>query len=77
MMEKEHQIKTHSHLLLCHNSISFTPFLPKLHCIQFTEYSFKKPPHFFQKESVTTRHSSSKSVTHLTGSQKEEPGWWE
>ena len=69
MMEKEHQNKTHSHLLGIVSQLNeFHPMLPKTspHA-QFTEYIFRNPPHFFQKESIPTQYSSSRSVTHLTG----------
>ena len=48
---------------------------PKLQHIEFTQYIGRNATHFFQKEAVTTQYSSSKSVTHLTGLHKEEPGW--
>ena len=55
--------------------MSFAPFLPKSLPHTIHRVGFRNPPHFFQKESVTTQYSSSKSVTHLTGLQKEESGW--
>ena len=36
--------------------------LPNLHHIHFTGHMFRNSPHFFQKESITTQYSSSKSV---------------
>ena len=71
-MEKEHNNKTHSHLLGIVSQLSHHSF-PNLHHIYNSQSILL---HFFQKELVTTRYSSSKkSVTHLTGLKKEEPGW--
>ena len=67
--------QTHSQLLGIVSQLNEFCTIPSQIFTTYTEYIFRNPPHFFQKESVITQYSSSKSVTHLTGLQKEEPGW--
>ena len=69
MMEKEHQNKTCSHLLGIVSELNEFHTIPSQ---TFTTYNSQCRfsgihNHFFQKESITTQYSYSKSVTHLRG----------
>ena len=76
MMKKDHQNKTHSHLLGIVSQLNEFCTIPSQNFTTYNSQSIFSEIHLTSsKEMVTTRYSSSKSVTHLTGLQKEEPGW--